>query len=138
MNCLIATNSTNMNSSTRTGFLIFAHGSRDPAWRVPFDQMLNMARDRAQEPVELAFLESMEPNLTQGVQALFEQGARHIVITPIFLAAGSHIRQDLPQLVRDIEKRLPGLHIEIQATIGENAFMQTAMVNYALMKTSGQ
>lgn len=121
-----------MTPSTQTGYLLFAHGSRAHAWRTPFDNMLKVARSRTSCPVALAFLETMQPTLADGIQTLFEQGARRIVITPIFLAAGNHIREDLPQLIREAEQRLPGLRIEVQATIGENPLMQAAMVDYAL------
>ena len=73
-----------------TAILFFAHGSRDPQWRVPFDAILADFRGmHATKLAELAFLEFMQPEFAGSVTALIEAaqqthaGIRFTVASPI-------------------------------------------------------
>ena len=76
------------NSLTQpSGVILFAHGSRDPLWRLPIDAVAQ--RMRAQHPglpVAVAFLELTEPDLPHTVEALMKQGVAHVRIVPMFWA----------------------------------------------------
>ena len=64
---------------TNPAILFFAHGSRDPNWRRPFDAILADFRGmHATKRAELAFLEFMTPDFASGVQALVEIGRAHV------------------------------------------------------------
>lgn len=115
-----------------TGIVLFAHGSRDPLWRVPFDAMLEAVRRAHTGPVLLAFLESMRPGLDEAVDTLAAQGLRSIRVVPLFLAAGSHIRQDMPQLIEEAQARHPGVVITTLHVMGDDKDIQAAIVRYAL------
>ena len=59
-----------MTPPTPHGIVLFAHGSRDPAWRAPIEAIA--ARMRAIEPaarVVCAYLELTEPSLPDAVTA---------------------------------------------------------------------
>ncbi len=114
-----------------TGILLFAHGSRDPNWRRPFESLLQQTEQQTTGPVALAFLESMQPNFDEGVAALVGKGAKAIRIVPLFLATGSHLRQDLPELVAEAEGKYPELQLTIATAIGEATEIQTAIARYA-------
>jgi sirohydrochlorin cobaltochelatase len=106
--------------------ILFAHGSRDPAWRAPMEAVAS--RIRAQHPhlpVECAFLELCEPDLptcaTKIIAAYagfysakgpFDQ--KSIRIIPMFLGMGKHAREDLPQLLTELRAahrgRRPACH----------------------------
>lgn len=117
-----------------TAIVLFAHGSRDPKWREPFDAMLHAAQRIHDGPVMLAFLEAMHPTFDEAVDALVAHDMQRIRLVPLFLAAGSHIREDLPQLVARACARYPDLCIDILPVLGDDRHMQTAIVNYALGK----
>lgn len=114
-----------------TGILLFAHGSRDPNWKRPFESLLSETQRLASGPVALAFLESMQPDFDHGIQALLDQGVRHIRVVPIFLAAGSHLRQDLPQMITAVQAAHPGITIEVTPAIGEVPQIQAAIAAFA-------
>ncbi len=61
-----------------TGILLFAHGSRDPNWKRPFESILAQTQEQASGPVALAFLESMQPDFAQGIASLVGNGANAI------------------------------------------------------------
>ena len=115
------------------GILLFGHGARNPEWAQPFHRIRDaiLARDPA-TLVEPGFLELMRPTFDEGVDCLVRQGAAQIVVVPIFMAAGSHIKKDLPQMAADAMGRHAGLVITLAAPVGEAEPVLAAMAEYAL------
>jgi sirohydrochlorin cobaltochelatase len=100
--------------------VLFAHGARDPEWAQPFEKIAQLIRERNPGmPVVVAFLEIMQPALDAAVATLVAQGRERITLVPLFLARGGHVKDDLPQLVRAVEARYPGVQIRTTAAIGE-------------------
>ncbi|MBK7766771.1 MAG: CbiX/SirB N-terminal domain-containing protein [Sulfuritalea sp.] len=121
------------------GILLFGHGARNPEWAQPFHRIRDAILVREPESlVEPGFLELMRPTFDEGVDCLVRQGATEIVVVPIFMAAGSHIRKDLPQLAASAMDRHAGLVIELAAPVGEAATVLAAMADYALGSGSPQ
>ena len=50
----------------------------------------------------------------------------------IFMAAGSHVKKDLPRLAADAMDRHAGLLIELAAPVGEAESVLAAMADYAI------
>jgi sirohydrochlorin cobaltochelatase len=103
-----------------SALVLFAHGARDPGWAAPFRDIQERVRNR--QPglaVEVAFLEIMQPDLRQAVTTLVNAGQRHIVIAPLFMAQGGHLKQDLPRLVDEVRGQHPGLVLELLPPVGE-------------------
>ncbi len=115
------------------GILLFGHGARNPEWAQPFHLIRDaiLARD-PQALVEPGFLELLRPSFDEGVDCLVRQGATEIVVVPIFMAAGSHVKKDLPQMAANAMDRHAGLAIELAAPVGEAAPVLAAMADYAL------
>jgi len=118
--------------NTATGVILFAHGSRDPRWRLPIDAVaLEMAKQWPGLSVACAFLELTTPDLTTTVESLMMQGKTHLRIVPMFLGVGRHAREDLPQLVADMVKAYPQVHFELVPSIGEHPAMTQLMAQIA-------
>ncbi len=121
-----------MNPSTPKGLVLFAHGSRDAQWRLPFDSIIAQVK-RCGGPIPmLAFLECMAPSLPEAIDLLVAQGVQHITVVPVFLAVGSHVRKDLPALLEHARQKHPTLHIQSSPAIGEQPEIQEAIVQFAL------
>lgn len=115
------------------GILLFGHGARNPEWAQPFHRIRDAILAREPEAlVEPGFLELMRPTFDEGVDCLVRQGAREIIVVPIFMASGSHVTKDLPQLAASAMDRHAGLVIELAAPVGEAATVLAAMADYAL------
>jgi sirohydrochlorin cobaltochelatase len=77
--------------------LLYGHGARNPEWAQPFHRIREVIKARNPRAlVEPGFLELMRPSFDEGVACLVEQGATSIMVVPIFMAAGSHVKKDLP------------------------------------------
>jgi sirohydrochlorin cobaltochelatase len=113
--------------------ILFGHGSRDPAWRIPIDRVAE--RIRAIDPqcgVRCAFLELTEPDIFLAASELIEAGATHITVLPIFLGFGRHAREDLPLLISELQAKYPGVHFVQKPSVGENAAVIELLAKLAL------
>lgn len=103
-----------------TGLLLFAHGARDPRWAEPFQGVrLRVQALRPGVPVQLAFLEFMNPTLPAACADLVGAGCTHIDVVPLFLGTGGHVRKDLPQLLDTVRAEHPALTVQLHPSIGE-------------------
>ena len=116
--------------------LLFGHGARNPEWAQPFHRIRDaiLARE-PQTLVEPGFLELMRPTFDESVDCFVRQGATKIVVVPIFMAAGSHVKKDLPQMAANAMDRHAGLEIELAVPVGEAEPVLAAMADYALNST---
>lgn len=77
-----------------TSVVLGAHGTRSPAGQAAYAALLTAVRARLPDvPVDLGFVDVQEPGLGHVVIA----APTPPVIVPLFLAAGAHVRQDVPQ-----------------------------------------
>jgi sirohydrochlorin cobaltochelatase len=116
-----------------SGLLLFAHGARDPQWALPFQSVLQrVAQARPDIQVGLAFLEFMAPDLATAGAALAQQGCSHVVVVPLFLGAGGHVRKDLPVLLGALRAQHPHIDWQLRSAIGEMPHVIEAMAQAAL------
>ncbi len=117
----------------KTALILFAHGARDPDWAEPMHRVRALLREQApQRRVELAFLEFMKPELRECVELLLAEGFERIVVLPMFIARGGHLKRDLPLLLEELQRCHPQAHFELAATIGEAESVVQAMARHAL------
>lgn len=119
-------------STQTTGVILFAHGSRDPLWRLPIDAVAQQML--AKQPglsVAVAFLELTQPDLPSTVEVLMKQGVDRVRIVPMFLGVGRHAREDLPELVHGLTLAYPQMSFELLPAIGEHPAMTDLMADIA-------
>jgi len=117
----------------KPGLLLFAHGARDPNWALPFEDVARRVRkQRPGLPVELAFLEFMTPDLPGAGQSLAAQGCTAVMVVPLFLGTGGHVRKDLPLLLDQLTAQHPQVTWQLQPAIGEIDSVIGAMASATL------
>jgi len=117
--------------------ILFAHGARDAEWAAPFQiiqKQLQQARPEAQ--VELAFQDFMTPTLEAAVAQAAARGARRVVLVPLFMAQGGHLKQDLPLLVGKIREQHPQLELQVMPAIGDAPEILRAISDWVLRSAS--
>lgn len=101
--------------------ILFAHGSRDPAWCEPFRRLAaEVAARRPSDEVRLAFMEFAAPTLEEIVAELDRLGVRRVRLLPLFLAPGAHVARDIPLQVEEAGRRHPAVRIEVLPPAGED------------------
>ncbi|HEX9571299.1 MAG TPA: CbiX/SirB N-terminal domain-containing protein [Burkholderiales bacterium] len=101
-----------------TAVILFAHGAREPEWARPFEGIRDRLR-AAGTPVELAFLEFMPPSLDEAAARLADKKIETVVIVPLFLAQGKHLKRELPAMVEKIRKRHSNTEFRVTPELGE-------------------
>ena len=120
-----------------TALILFAHGARDPEWANPMRRVQAAIRQRVSDmPVELAFLEFLTPNLPDAAATLVAQGCDKIVVMPMFIARGGHLKNDLPGIIEVLRSTYPNVDFSLGGAIGEDESVIHAMA-LATLKFAG-
>jgi len=104
----------------KRALVLFAHGARDPEWAEPLRKIQDKVAARLPEiAVELAFLEVMRPTLAETIDELLKAGRTSIVVAPIFIAQGGHVKRDVPRLMEDLRRSHPTATLTLLPAIGD-------------------
>ena len=118
------------------GIVLFAHGARDPEWAGPFVAIRDaVRRQRPENPIVLAFLESMQPTLEEAVAELVDEGASSVMVFPLFMAQGGHLKGDVPQLLERLRAAYPNVPIAIEAALGDVPEITNAIASWVVNRS---
>lgn len=123
--------STDMDS---THLLVIAHGSRRAASNEEVKTVVDRLRDVQGDrfvSIEAAFLELAEPSIEDGLALLAGRVAQHIVVMPYFLAAGSHVTQDIPEILDVFRAAHPDIRLTLKQHIGSSDGMGRLILEIA-------
>jgi sirohydrochlorin cobaltochelatase len=111
--------------------ILFGHGARDILWREPFDRLATLWREQQVKiPVEVAFLEMMQPSLDEAVASLIASGAIQITVVPVFFGQGSHLRNDFPVLLESCREKFPQITLGATSAVGEDLAVLQAIIDF--------
>ncbi len=129
---MMRTIKTQRTTAPRVGLILFAHGSRSPAWRKPFERLLKNIVKRGECQAVLAFGEFMSPGLAEAAQTLAAAGVKKAVIVPLLLGGGLHVRGDLPRLAAQA-RAASGIKLRVARAIGDDAGVLNAIADYSVI-----
>lgn len=113
--------------------VLFAHGARDPRWAQPFQRLKTITQSKLSDTrVELAFLELMEPKLSDLIDELVKLKVTNVTVVPIFLGQGGHVLRDLPLIIDELKARYPKLSLSQVDAVGENIDVLNAISEYCV------
>ncbi len=113
----------------KTGFVVFAHGSRLEAANEAVRRVADALADAGgYEAVEAAFLDLTHPTLAEAVDLLVSRGARRVAVIPYFLTPGRHLTQDMSALVEEIRAR----HGELELVVTDSLDAHPALLKAVL------
>jgi sirohydrochlorin cobaltochelatase len=98
------------------GVILLAHGSPDPDWRRPIEQIRDrMAELDAMRDIVAAYMGFIPPTLDEAIAALHARGHRHLIVLAAFLSpGGNHIKKDIPALVEAARAAFPDVTLELR------------------------
>jgi sirohydrochlorin ferrochelatase len=116
--------------------VLIAHGSRRQASNQEVLDLASRLRQPAGDRYQLikaGFLEIAEPSIPEAIETCIQSGATSIVVVPYFLAAGRHVAEDIPHIVKPVAEQHPQVKIRISEHIG----MSDSMTRLILDSASG-
>ena len=89
-----------------TGVVVVGHGTADPVGAAETRKVVAQVDAILPNiPVELGFLEVIEPTIEMALGRLAAQGCKRVVALPILLFSAGHAKQDVPQSLREAATR---------------------------------
>ncbi len=122
-----------MNAGKRA-LLLVAHGSRLPEANTEVAELTDRLREASGDRYEIvahAFLEIAEPDIPTGIDVCVAQGAAQLWVLPYFLAAGRHVRDDVPALLDQARERHPDVLINLCTHLGAEASLPELLLQLA-------
>jgi sirohydrochlorin cobaltochelatase len=108
--------------------LLCGHGSRDPAALAEFAATAAALRACVVgHDFATGYLEFARPTIGEGLAALAARGATRIVAVPAMLLAASHVRIDLPAVMRSFV----AAHPDIEVRLGRDLASEAALLGAA-------
>lgn len=94
------------------GILVIGHGSRSKDAYDTFFKIVEGLKNKMKDDyVEGCFMELSEPNIPPTIQKMYDNGVRKVTVLPYFLFTGIHIKEDIPEILREIKERYNDLEI---------------------------
>ncbi|MDI6630839.1 MAG: CbiX/SirB N-terminal domain-containing protein [Thermoanaerobacteraceae bacterium] len=105
------------------GIIVLGHGSRAAVDGANDFLELVAAEVRkifSTAQVEPAWMnpKSQRQNLFKAVDRLVAEGARRIIVAPVFLTDGLHIRKDIPENLAALREQYPGVEFRFARNLG--------------------
>lgn len=99
--------------------VMIAHGSKNPLWREPFEQLLKDLRNAGgNDNVYLSYMQLAQPSLEEIIEQVTAAGKHRIRILPMLMAGGNHFHEDIPLEIARLRAKHPGMQIELMPPIG--------------------
>ncbi len=57
--------------------------------------------------VKVAYLQFAEPEIADAIRDCVQNGAKRIILHPYFLSSGMHVTKDIPEIIKESEKKYP-------------------------------
>jgi sirohydrochlorin cobaltochelatase len=101
-----------------TGVVVVGHGTADPVGAAETaDIVVQVNAILPNIPVELGYLEVIEPTISMAVDRLAARGCKKIIAIPILLFAAGHAKQDVPKALQEAIARR-GLSVQQAEPLG--------------------
>lgn len=102
--------------------LIVAHGSRK---RESNEEIFHLAQELGKKAhgdfnvVKAAFIQFTTPLVPDVIGELAEKGVTEMTVLPYFIAGGSHVTSDIPELIADARKAYPKITFTLTTHLGK-------------------
>jgi len=114
--------------------LLIAHGSSRKQSKDEVFALADTLKHNCSENypiIHAGFLDIAETLIPDGIKKCVEDGATSIIILPYFLNSGSHVTEDIPNIVNSTKSYYPGIEIKIAPHLGASPLMIDLLINAA-------
>ncbi|MDI6716332.1 MAG: precorrin-8X methylmutase [Actinomycetota bacterium] len=105
-----------------TGYIVLGHGSKV---KETVDILKNITMSLAErlglKNISYATLQFNKPSLPEAIEAFTRNNVTNIVILPLFLVNGNHMREDIPGIIKDELVKYPSVNIRLLDHIGDDS-----------------
>ncbi len=112
----------------KEGTVLLGHGSRREEANEEIRQIAKMIQEADPNGLyKVAFLSFGEPHLAAAAKKLIEAGCKKIIVMPLFLVTGNHIKRDIPSRLLLQKTTYP----EVKFVLAEHFGVHPGIINIA-------
>lgn len=116
------------------GIIVIGHGSRSQDAIEVFFRVIKDLKEKSGYIVEGCFMELAEPNIIEAIKNMYQKGVKEITVLPYFLFNGIHIKEDIPNILKEAKKDYKDLNIFMAKPIEYDS----AIVDILLKRAEGE
>ena len=114
----------------KSGIIILGHGSGSEEAQQVFEEIVTLVSKKSNYgPVKGAAMEFASPTLEEVVGELVESGIEEIIIVPLFIYPGVHIKRDIPAMIDRLKKEYPEVRFVKGSHIGADEKLAEIMAD---------
>lgn len=103
----------------KTGIILLSHGSRLPDAQATLNDLVEKVRARGKfDYVTGASLQFNRPDLPEAVAETVSTGMDRVIVVPLFLYMGMHMKKDIPEVMEEESKKYPHVKFDMTGNIG--------------------
>jgi sirohydrochlorin ferrochelatase len=123
----------------KRAIVIVDHGSRHPGANAVVAELARAVQIHAGDRAEVCFahLEAAEPRFERALDECVRQGAREVLVQPLFLVPGRHAARDIPELIDAARQRHPGIRFRLGEVIGADPLLAQLLFARAELALEG-
>lgn len=107
----------------KTAILLAGHGSRKMETTIEFEKLaLQYQAFHPEYLVFHGFLEIASPSIEESLCKAAEQ-TDQVIVSPIFLFSGGHVRKDIPKILQEIQQEFPEVQFSLADSLGSHPKM---------------
>jgi sirohydrochlorin ferrochelatase len=114
--------------------ILVAHGSRREQSNqevVAIIEKIKQINLASYDSFHASFLELAKPSILDSIENCINEGATSIVLLPYFLNSGTHVVNDIPNIVEQANAKYPNLDIKVTTNIGASNLMMDLICSIA-------
>lgn len=103
----------------KNALFVLGHGSQSQEADEIFFQIVEQVKKISKfEFIGMGSLQISKPSFEEGIEALIQQGAERIVIVPMFIFLGNHVKFDIPEQLEQLKEKYPKVEFIMAGHIG--------------------
>jgi len=108
----------------KTAYLVIAHGSRDSEANQAFTRFLQGFKATVKDRLVVgAYLELAKPSIPEAIETCVQKGAGEILILPLMLFPGRHVKEDIPQIIQEAKARHPEIDFHYSSPLHDHPLL---------------
>ena len=108
----------NMEKSMKRAVILIGHGSRAAGADDDMERVAESLRSRRGGIVELCRMAGRGTPFAEAFEKCIRQDAHEIIVIPYFLHFGVHLRQDIPEMLREAAANHPEVRMVLGSPLG--------------------
>lgn len=110
----------------KRALFVLGHGSQAMEADAIFERIVEMVKEITSfEMVGMGSLQISKPSFEEGISELIQKGAEQIIIVPMFIFKGNHVKFDIPEKLEELKEKYPHIEFRMANHIGADERIAT-------------